>query len=81
MSSISRRKFLGSSAALPLGLGLAGSAAAQSGTLTGSADMIEHIVELVERRAAEIEAAAEAEDEKSPAGGAPARPGKADVLG
>ncbi len=40
MSGISRRKFLGSSAALPLGLGLTGRAAAQSGTLTGSADMI-----------------------------------------
>ncbi|MGI9203787.1 MAG: amidohydrolase, partial [Woeseiaceae bacterium] len=40
MSGVSRRKFLGSSAALPLGLGLAGGVAAQSGTLTGSADMI-----------------------------------------
>lgn len=40
MSGISRRKFLGSSAALPLGLGFAGSAAAQSGALSGSATMI-----------------------------------------
>jgi predicted amidohydrolase YtcJ len=40
MNGVSRRRFLSSSAALPLGLGLAGSAAAQSGTLTGSADMI-----------------------------------------
>ena len=40
MSQISRRKFLGSSAALPLGFGLAGSAGAQSGTLSGAASMI-----------------------------------------
>jgi len=40
MSGISRRKFLGSSAALPLGLGLAAGASAQSGSLTGSASMI-----------------------------------------
>ncbi|TDI66924.1 MAG: flavodoxin-dependent (E)-4-hydroxy-3-methylbut-2-enyl-diphosphate synthase [Alphaproteobacteria bacterium] len=52
---------------------------------TGTADMIEHIVELVERRAAEIEAeieaAAQADDEKSPADGGRALPGKAGVTG
>ncbi len=47
----------------------------------GDADMIEHIVELVEHRAAEIEAAAQADDEKSPAGGGRARPGKAGAPG
>jgi predicted amidohydrolase YtcJ len=40
MSRFSRRKFLGTSAALPLGLGLSGGAAAQSGLLTGTASMI-----------------------------------------
>lgn len=40
MSGISRRNFLGTSALLPLGLGFAGSAAAQSGTSTGVASMI-----------------------------------------
>lgn len=40
MSGISRRNFLGTSAVLPLGLGFAGSAAAQSGTSTGVASMI-----------------------------------------
>ena len=40
MSRISRRKFLGSSAALPLGLGLSAGAAAQGGALTGTASMI-----------------------------------------
>jgi len=49
----------------------------------GTADMIEHIVELVEHRAAEIEAeieaAAQAEDEQSPGEGGQALPGKAGV--
>jgi predicted amidohydrolase YtcJ len=40
MSSFSRRKFLGTSAALPLGLGLGAAAQAQTGRLTGSATMI-----------------------------------------
>jgi len=40
MSRFSRRKFLGTSAALPLGLGLGGAAQAQTGRLTGSATMI-----------------------------------------
>jgi hypothetical protein len=40
MSKFSRRRFLGSSAALPLGVGLAGSAAAQSMPSSGSASMI-----------------------------------------
>ena len=40
MSRFSRRKFLGTSAALPLGLGLGGAAEAQTGRLTGSATMI-----------------------------------------
>ena len=40
MSRFSRRKFLGTSAALPLGLGLSAGAEAQSGRLTGTATMI-----------------------------------------
>lgn len=40
MSGISRRKFLGGSAALPLGLGFAKGATAQSGSLSGRATMI-----------------------------------------
>jgi hypothetical protein len=40
MGGISRRKFLGSSAALPLGLGLAAGASAQSGSAAGSATLI-----------------------------------------
>ena len=40
MSSISRRKFLGSSAALPLGMGLSAGAAAQGTSLSGSASMV-----------------------------------------
>ncbi len=47
----------------------------------GDADMIEHIVELVEHRAAEIEAAAQTDDEKSPAGGGQAVAGKAGAPG
>jgi predicted amidohydrolase YtcJ len=40
MSGISRRRFLGTSAALPLGIGLAGDAGAQGRPPTGSASMI-----------------------------------------
>jgi predicted amidohydrolase YtcJ len=40
MSKYSRRKFIGTSAALPLGLGLSAGASAQSGLLTGTASMI-----------------------------------------
>jgi predicted amidohydrolase YtcJ len=40
MSRITRRKFLGSSAAVPLGIGLTSSAAAQESSLSGVADMI-----------------------------------------
>jgi predicted amidohydrolase YtcJ len=40
MKRISRRKFLGSSAAAPFAVGLAGSATAQDGSLSGAADMI-----------------------------------------
>ena len=40
MSGISRRKFLGGSAALPLGLALSAGAAAQGGAITGTASMI-----------------------------------------
>ena len=40
MSKISRRRFLGSSAALPLGVGAASSAAAQDRPSTGSASLI-----------------------------------------
>ena len=43
----------------------------------GDADMIEHIVELVEHRAAEIDAAAQVDDEKSTADGGQALPSKA----
>jgi predicted amidohydrolase YtcJ len=40
MTELSRRKFLGASAALPLGIGFSTSANAQDGTLSGSASMI-----------------------------------------
>ena len=40
MSKFSRRKFLGTSAAVPLGIGLATDSAAQRGTLTGNASII-----------------------------------------
>ena len=40
MSRVSRRKFLGASAALPLGFGLSGKATAQGGPPTGNADTI-----------------------------------------
>ena len=40
MSEISRRRFLGSSAALPFGLGLGATAAAQEGSLSGATTMI-----------------------------------------
>ena len=40
MSSISRRKFLGSGAALPLGMGLSAGAAAQGTPLSGSASLV-----------------------------------------
>ena len=40
MSGISRRRFLGTSAALPLGVGLASGASAQGRPPTGSASMI-----------------------------------------
>ena len=40
MNRISRRRFIGSSTALPFGLGLASSATAQEGNLSGKADMI-----------------------------------------
>jgi len=40
MSRISRRRFLGTSAALPLGFGMAGNAGAQGGPPTGNADTI-----------------------------------------
>ena len=40
MSSISRRKFLGTSAALPLGMGLSAGAAAQGSPLSGSASLV-----------------------------------------
>ena len=40
MSQISRRKFLGSSAAIPLGIGLSAGASALGGAPTGGADMI-----------------------------------------
>ena len=40
MSRITRRKFLGTSAAVPLGLGISGNAAAQSDSATGMASMI-----------------------------------------
>jgi len=40
MSRITRRSFLGSSAAVPLGLGFAGNAPAQQGSLSGAANMI-----------------------------------------
>ncbi len=42
MSGISRRRFLGSSAALPLGIGAAGAVSAQGRPATGSASMIIH---------------------------------------
>lgn len=40
MSRITRRTFLGTSAAVPLGIGMSGAASAQDGTLSGDADMI-----------------------------------------
>lgn len=40
MNRISRRGFIGTSAALPFGMGVAGSASAQEGNLSGKADMI-----------------------------------------
>ena len=40
MKQFSRRKFLGSSAALPLGVGLSGAATAQEGSLAGGATMV-----------------------------------------
>lgn len=40
MSRISRRRFLGTSAAAPFGIGLAGSVAAQEGSLSGAADIV-----------------------------------------
>jgi predicted amidohydrolase YtcJ len=40
MNRLSRRKFLGSSAAVPLGIGLTAGAVAQEGSLSGAADLI-----------------------------------------
>ena len=40
MSRITRRSFLGTSAAVPLGIGIAGTTAAQQGSLSGAASMI-----------------------------------------